>query len=74
MLITGFATNTGSFARKNPGKKHSFTMVVGAFPVIKLATLAVRQISKPIAKRVEQVARNIPFIRRYICIPVGQCK
>ncbi|XP_022107019.1 optic atrophy 3 protein homolog [Acanthaster planci] len=43
-----------------------------AFPLIKLASLAVKQISKPLAKRIQMMAKTRPFMRKYICIPPAQ--
>ncbi|XP_071787269.1 optic atrophy 3 protein homolog [Asterias amurensis] len=43
-----------------------------AFPVIKLASLAIKQISKPLAKRIQLMAKTRPFIRKYICMPPAQ--
>jgi len=49
-------------------------MVVGAFPLAKLGTLLVRQVSKPIANMLIRRAKNYPFFRQYICMPPAQCK
>jgi hypothetical protein len=49
-------------------------MVVGAFPIAKLGTLLVRQVSKPIANMLIRRAKNYPFFRKYICMPPAQCK
>ncbi|XP_071478502.1 putative OPA3-like protein CG13603 [Diadema setosum] len=43
-----------------------------AFPLIKLGTLAVKQISKPISKSIRAMAKGSPFMRRYICMPPAQ--
>ncbi|XP_038075070.1 optic atrophy 3 protein homolog [Patiria miniata] len=43
-----------------------------AFPLIKLASLAIKQISKPLAKRIQMVAKTRPLVRKYICIPPAQ--
>lgn len=48
-------------------------MVVGAFPVVKLGALFIRQISKPIAENIKRYAKGHPVFRRYICIPPAQC-
>lgn len=47
-------------------------MVVGAFPLAKLITLGVRQLSKPLAARIKEGARASPFFRQYICGPPAQ--
>lgn len=47
-------------------------MAVGAFPLIKLAALAIRQVSKPLANRIKTSAKNSPFFRNYICMPPAQ--
>ena len=49
-------------------------MVVGAFPLFKLASLAVKQISKPVAKSLKTAAKQSDFFRRYVCIWPGQGK
>lgn len=43
-----------------------------AFPIIKLATLAVKQISKPISKSIKQLGKNNPAFGRRICAPPAQ--
>ncbi|KAF4513932.1 UNVERIFIED_CONTAM: hypothetical protein B566_EDAN017953 [Ephemera danica] len=47
-------------------------MVIGAFPVFKLGTLFMKQISKPLANFVKQRAKNNYFFRTYICMPPAQ--
>ncbi|KAJ7377462.1 Optic atrophy 3 protein [Desmophyllum pertusum] len=47
-------------------------MVVGAFPLFKLASLAIKQISKPIAFSLKTTARQSDFFRKYVCIWPGQ--
>jgi uncharacterized coiled-coil protein SlyX len=47
-------------------------MVAGAFPLIKLGALAVRQIAKPIANALKNRAKNSAFFRNYICMPPAQ--
>ncbi|XP_063231646.1 optic atrophy 3 protein homolog [Bacillus rossius redtenbacheri] len=47
-------------------------MVVGAFPIVKLGTLVLRQISKPIANIAKEKAKQSPFFRTYICMPPAQ--
>lgn len=43
-----------------------------AFPLVKLAALALRQISKPLANRLKTKAKNSHFFRTYICMPPAQ--
>ena len=50
----------------------TFAMVVGAFPLFKLASLAVKQISKPIANSLKTTAKQSDFFRKYVCIWPGQ--
>ncbi|XP_011550542.3 putative OPA3-like protein CG13603 isoform X1 [Plutella xylostella] len=47
-------------------------MVVGAFPIAKLAVLLVKQISKPIANACKERAKHHPFFRTYVCMPPAQ--
>lgn len=47
-------------------------MVAGAFPIVKLAALALRQISKPIANQLKTRAKTNHFFRTYICMPPAQ--
>ena len=47
-------------------------MVVGAFPLFKLASLAVKQISKPVAHSLKTAAKQSDFFRKYVCIWPGQ--
>lgn len=49
-------------------------MVVGSFPALKLATLFVRQVSKPIAQFIANSAKNHPVLRTYFIIPPAQRK
>ncbi|RZC33540.1 optic atrophy 3 protein -like [Asbolus verrucosus] len=44
-------------------------MVIQAFPVAKLGSLLIKQISKPIANYVKEKAKSHPLFRRYICLP-----
>ena len=46
--------------------------VPGAFPVVKLAALAIRQVAKPLANAMKERARVSPFFRTYICMPPAQ--
>ncbi|CAL1288561.1 unnamed protein product [Larinioides sclopetarius] len=43
-----------------------------AFPLVKLAALALRQISKPLANRLKTKAKSSHFFRTYICMPPAQ--
>ena len=54
--------------------RFTFTMVVGAFPLFKLVSLAVKQISKPVANSLKSAAKQNEFFRRYVCIWPGQGK
>ncbi|CAG2178685.1 unnamed protein product, partial [Oppiella nova] len=47
-------------------------MVAAAFPIVKLAALAFRQVAKPIANSFKERAKNSPFFRVYICMPPAQ--
>lgn len=47
-------------------------MAVGAFPLIKLGALAVRQVAKPLANLIKSRAKNSKFFRDYICMPPAQ--
>ncbi|KAL9900462.1 putative OPA3-like protein CG13603 [Glossina fuscipes fuscipes] len=47
-------------------------MVIGAFPVVKLAVLAVKQVSKPLANVIKNHAKGNPLFRHYICMPPAQ--
>lgn len=44
----------------------------GAFPLIKLGALAVRQVAKPLANSIKIRAKESPFFRDYICMPPAQ--
>ncbi|XP_015922336.1 putative OPA3-like protein CG13603 [Parasteatoda tepidariorum] len=43
-----------------------------AFPLAKLAALAIRQVSKPLANRLKTKAKSSLFFRTYICMPPAQ--
>ncbi|PIK41327.1 hypothetical protein BSL78_21805 [Apostichopus japonicus] len=43
-----------------------------AFPIIKLATLGIKQISKPISKGIKQLGKNNPTFGRRVCAPPAQ--
>ncbi|XP_025105182.1 putative OPA3-like protein CG13603 [Pomacea canaliculata] len=47
-------------------------MVAGAFPLVKLGYLAVKQISKPLANVIKLRAKKHPFFRKYVCMPPAQ--
>lgn len=47
-------------------------MVVGAFPIVKLGALAIKQLSKPIANQIKVRAKKSHFFRTYICMPPAQ--
>lgn len=47
-------------------------MAIGAFPLIKLGALALRQISKPLANHLKARAKNSEFVRQKICMPPAQ--
>lgn len=49
-------------------------MVVGAFPIAKLAALALKQVSKPIATTLKNRAKSSPIFRNYVCMPPAQRK
>lgn len=49
-------------------------MVVGVFPIAKLGSLLIRQISKPIANFVKERAKQNYYFRTYVCMPPAQCK
>ncbi|XP_072130629.1 optic atrophy 3 protein homolog isoform X1 [Mobula birostris] len=49
-------------------------MVVGAFPIAKLAMLGVRQISRPLANSIKANARRSQFFKTYICQPPAQAE
>ena len=49
-------------------------MVIGAFPIAKLGALLIKQVSKPLAKFLQDRAKKSPFFRNYICMPPAQCK
>ncbi|XP_041354284.1 putative OPA3-like protein CG13603 [Gigantopelta aegis] len=43
-----------------------------AFPLVKLASLAIKQISKPLAQVIKNRAKKYAFFRTYICMPPAQ--
>ncbi|KAI8514719.1 PREDICTED: optic atrophy 3 protein homolog [Branchiostoma belcheri] len=42
------------------------------FPIAKLVSLAVKQLSKPVAKYAKEGAKRSVFFRRYVCMPPAQ--
>ena len=48
--------------------------MVAAFPAVKLGTLLIRQISKPLANFVKARAIKSSFFRHYVCMPPAQCE
>lgn len=47
-------------------------MAIGAFPLIKLGALALRQISKPLANHLKTRAKKSHFFRTKVCMPPAQ--
>ncbi|XP_022193242.1 putative OPA3-like protein CG13603 [Nilaparvata lugens] len=47
-------------------------MVVHAFPLAKLGSLLLRQVSKPIANFLKERAKQHPFFRTYLLMPPAQ--
>lgn len=41
-------------------------------PIIKLAFLLVKQVSKPVAKKIAASAQERPLFRNWVCAPIGQ--
>lgn len=54
--------------------KQAWAMVAGAFPIVKLGYLAIKQVSKPLANLIKQNAKASPFFRKYVCMPPAQSK
>ena len=48
--------------------------MVLAFPAGKLAYLAIKQVSKPVAKAVASGAKRSDFFKNYVCIPPARSK
>lgn len=48
--------------------------MVVVFPLGKLIYLGIKQISKPISRRLQAGAKSSPFVRKYICMPPAQSK
>ncbi|VDO92790.1 unnamed protein product [Soboliphyme baturini] len=48
--------------------------MVVAFPIIKLGSLLVRQISRPLANQIKNGAKRSSIFRRFVCLPIAQCK
>ena len=49
-------------------------MVAGAFPIVKLGYLALKQVSKPLANQLKIGAKSSDFFKKYVCMPPAQCK
>ncbi|KAL8618342.1 hypothetical protein ACOMHN_047414 [Nucella lapillus] len=47
-------------------------MVAGAFPIVKLGYLALKQVSKPLANAIKRNAKSSPFFKKYVCMPPAQ--
>ena len=48
--------------------------MVVALPLGKLIYLGIKQISRPISRRIQAGAVQSPLFRKYVCIPPAQCK
>jgi len=46
--------------------------MVSSFPLVKLISLAIKQISKPLANKIKTEAIENEFFRNYICLPPAQ--
>lgn len=46
-------------------------VMVAAFPIVKLGALAARQLSKRLAKRIQNRAKTSPTLRTYFCLPLA---
>lgn len=44
-------------------------MMAMSFPLMKLASMAIKRISKPLANAAKRRAKQSPFFRNYICLP-----
>eukprot|EP00058_Branchiostoma_floridae_P011658 XP_002597146.1 hypothetical protein BRAFLDRAFT_279274 [Branchiostoma floridae] len=42
------------------------------FPIAKLASLAIKQLSKPVARYAKEGAKRSEFFKRYVCMPPAQ--
>ena len=49
-------------------------IMVVAFPLGKLIYLGIKQVSKPISRRIQAGAVRSPLFRKYVCMPPAQCK
>ncbi|XP_046545350.1 putative OPA3-like protein CG13603 [Haliotis rubra] len=47
-------------------------MVAGAFPLVKLGSLVIKQASKPVANAMKRRAKSSPFFKKYVCMPPAQ--
>ena len=48
--------------------------MVAAFPLAKLGTLVIKQVSKPLANVIKERAKKSFFFRTYVCMPPAQCE
>ena len=48
--------------------------MVVALPLGKLVYLGIKQISRPISRRIQAGAVRSPLFRKYVCVPPAQCK
>ncbi|XP_037072362.1 putative OPA3-like protein CG13603 [Pollicipes pollicipes] len=46
--------------------------MVAAFPLAKLGTLVIKQVSKPLANAIKERAKQSYFFRTYLCMPPAQ--
>ena len=46
--------------------------MVAAFPLAKLGTLVIKQVSKPLANAIKERAKSSYFFRTYVCMPPAQ--
>ena len=46
---------------------------MSSFPLVKLFSLFVKQLSKPVAGYIKQKSKDNYWVRKYICIPPAQC-
>lgn len=47
---------------------------MSAFPLFKLGSLFIKQISKPLSKLLKDKALTQPKLKNYVLIPSAQCK
>ena len=46
---------------------------MSSFPIIKLVSLTIKQLSKPMAAFIKRKAKDSYLIRTYLCTPPAQC-